>query len=193
MKSFLNAGKFLALDMASTIVLLVVLQLTHNIMLGVGIGIAIAFGQVGYYLVRRQPVHTMLWLSLVLVSASGAATFLTNDPRFVMLKPSVISVVVGLVMLKRGWMDRYLPAIALEVVPDLAVFFGYVWAANMFVSAVLNIVLALTLSPVAWATAMSIYHTGSTIGLFLIQYASMRIIGVRRRQAAVPLRVGAQA
>jgi len=30
---------------------------------------------------------------------------------------------------------------------------------------------------------MSIYHTASMIGLFLIQYATMRFIGVRRRRA----------
>lgn len=30
-------------------------------------------------------------------------------------------------MLKRGWTNRYLPPIALEVVPDIAVVFGFVW------------------------------------------------------------------
>ena len=53
-------------------------------------------------------------------------------------------------MLKRGWMNRYLPPIALETVPDLAIGFGYVWAGLMFFSAALNLVLALSLSVTQW-------------------------------------------
>ena len=187
MKSLLRAGQFLALDMASTLALVVVLNLTHNIPLAAGIGIAIALGQVGFDLLRRKPVHALLWLSLVVVVGSGAATLFTQDARFLMIKPSVISVFFGLTMLKPGWMDRYLPKEAIEIVPDIAVIFGYVWAGSMFVAAALNIVLALRLDPVTWASAMSIYHTASMIGLFLIQYATMRFIGVRRHRAAEAL------
>jgi len=187
MKSLLRAGQFLALDMASTLALVVVLNLTHNIPLAAGIGIAIALGQVGFDLLRRKPVHALLWLSLVVVVGSGAATLFTQDARFIMIKPSVISVFFGLTMLKPGWMDRYLPKEAIEIVPDIAVIFGYVWAGSMFVAAALNIVLALRLDPVTWASAMSIYHTASMIGLFLIQYATMRFIGVRRHRAAEAL------
>src|SRR6185312_11987552 len=111
-----------------------VLRLTGSIQLAAGLGICIAVGQVAYDLLRRKPVHPLLWLSLVVVVASGAATLVTLDARFIMLKPSVISVVFGLIMLKRGWMDRYLPPIALELVPDIGVIFGYVWAGSQFVA-----------------------------------------------------------
>ena len=114
--------------MASTLVLLAVLQVTHSIPLAAGLGISIAIGQVGYDLCAARAVHPLLWLSLVVVVARGAATLITQDARFIMIKPSVISVVFGVMMLKRGWMDRYLPPIALEVVPDIAVIFGYIWA-----------------------------------------------------------------
>jgi intracellular septation protein len=185
MKNLLSSGRFLALDMSSTLVLLAVLQLTHSIPLAAGIGIAIALGQVGFDLLRRKPVHAMLWLSLILVVVSGGATLFTQDARFIMIKPSVVSIAVGMVMLKRGWMDRYLPADAIEIVPDIAVIFGYIWAGSMFFAAALNIVLALRLDPVTWATAMSIYHTASMIGLFLIQYSTMRFIALRRRRAGM--------
>jgi intracellular septation protein A len=184
MKSLLVSAKFLALDLASTLVLLAVLQLTHSIPLAAGLGISIALGQVGYDLVRRKPVHPLLWLSLVVVIASGAATLITQDARFIMIKPSVISVVFGLIMLKRGWMDRYLPPIALATVPDIAVIFGYVWAGSQFLGAAVNIVVALKFDAVAWASIMSAYHMATLIGLFLIQYATMRFIGVRRHRAA---------
>ena len=61
-----------------------------------------------------------------------------------MLKPSVIYCIVGAVMLKRGWMNRYLPERAAPVA-DVATTFGYVWAGLMFASAALNIALALSL------------------------------------------------
>jgi intracellular septation protein len=44
-------------------------------------------------------------------------------------------------------------------------------------------VLALKLNPVTWAAVMGTYGTVSKITLFLIQYATMRFIGVRRRRA----------
>jgi len=126
----------------------------------------------------------MQWLSIGLVVASGAATMLTNDARFVMLKPTVIYCIVGAYMLRPGWMNRYLPPIAVEIVPDLAYIFGFVWAGLMFGSAALNIVLALTLDPVTWSATMSIWGIASKVTLFLIQYATMRLVGVRRRRAA---------
>ena len=103
---------------------------------------------------------------------SGTATFLTADPFFVMIKPTIIYVVVGLVMLKRGWMLRYIPPIARHAVPDLAVTFGYVWAGLMFFSAALNIVLALNLDVATWAAVKSTWAIGSKVALFLIQYVT---------------------
>ena len=46
---------------------------------------------------------------------------------------------------------------------------------------------ALTLDPVTWASAMSIWGIASKIVLFLIQYATMRAIGVRRGRAAASI------
>ena len=42
-----------------------------------------------------------------------------------MVKPSLIYILVGVVMLKPGWMNRYLPPIGKAVVPDVAVIFGF--------------------------------------------------------------------
>ena len=105
-----------------------------------------------------------------------------------MLKPSLIYLAVGAAMLKRGWMNRYLPPRALEFVPDLAITFGYVWAGLMFFSAALNLVLALTLSVVAWGTVMSIWGIASKTLLSLASFGIMKTIGRRRVHArdAVP-------
>ena len=103
-----------------------------------------------------------------------------------MVKPSVIYVIVGIVMLRPGWLNRYLPPIAIEVVPDIAFTFGFVWAGLMFASAALNLVVAFTLDAATWAIVMSIWGMASKIAMFLIQYTVMRAIGVRRRRRALP-------
>ncbi|HEX4112159.1 MAG TPA: septation protein IspZ [Stellaceae bacterium] len=183
MKNLLKAGKLLLLDMASTVFFLVLYLTTHNIPLAVGLGVALGIAQIGWEFVRKRPIDTMQWMSLFLVVASGAATLLTNDPRFVMLKPSVIYAIVGIVMLKPGWMNRYLPVIAQQTVPDIAFIFGYVWAGLMFLSAVVNLVVAMNVSVGSWAAFMSVYGIATKLGLFLIQYVMMRAIGVRRVRA----------
>jgi len=190
MKNLFQAGKFLLLDMASTIFFLVVYLATGTITLSVILGIGLGVAQIGWELARRRPIDTMQWLSLFLVVGSGAATLLTGDPRYVMLKPSLIYALVGAVMLRKGWMNRYLPAIAIEVVPDIAVIFGFVWSGLMFFSSALNIVIALNFSVAAWASFISVYGVLSKLALFLIQYAVMRFIGVRRRRATSVLAPG---
>ena len=77
-------------------------------------------------------------------------------------------------------MNRYLPPIAIERVPDVAIALGYVWAGLMFFSAILNVIVALNFSVVTWSVAMSIYGIVSKAALFLIGYATMRIVGARR-------------
>jgi hypothetical protein len=90
---------------------------------------------------------------------------------------------IGAYMLRPGWMNRYLPPIAVAVVPDIAYIFGFIWAGLMFTSALLNIVLALALDPLSWSAAMSVWGIASKAALFVIQYATMRLIGARRARA----------
>jgi intracellular septation protein len=187
MTNLLKSAKLLLLDMASTFALLVVYLATHNMPLAVGIGMAFGIIQIGWEFARKQPIDTMQYLSLFLVVGSGTAALLTGDPRFVMLKPSIIYTVVGIVMLRPGWQNRYLPPIALETVPDVAYIFGFVWAALMFASAALNIVVALNFSVTTWSAFMSLYAIVSKLGLFLIQYTVMRAIGVRRHRSQAVL------
>jgi intracellular septation protein len=183
MRDLFAAAKLLLLDMASTVFFLVVFLLSKNIPLAVALGVALGVAQIGWEFVRKRPIDTMQWLSLFLVVGAGTATLITNDPRFVMVKPSLIYLVVGLVMLKPGWMNRYLPPVAKELVPDLAFIFGFIWSGLMFFSAALNVIVALNFSVVTWASFMSVYGIVSKLGLFLIQYAVMRYVGIRRRRA----------
>ena len=172
--------------MASTFVFLVAYLLTDSIPLSVILGMALGIAQVGWEFARKRPIGTMQWMSLFLVVCFGGITLITNDPRFVMIKPSLIYTIVGVVMLKPGWINRYLPPVAIEVVPDVARIFGFIWSGLMFFSAVLNVIVALNFSVVAWASFMSVYGIFSKLGLFLIQYGTMRYVGFRRRAQALP-------
>jgi intracellular septation protein len=183
MKDFLNAARLLLLDMASTLVFLALFLLTHNTILSVCLGIALGLAQIGIRLARRKPIDTMEWLSLFLVAAAGSATLLTHDLRFVLFKPSVIYAFVGVMMLKPGWLNRYLPNIARTVVPDVAAAVGFAWAALMFVSAAVNAFVALTCDVATWALVMPIFGIVSKVVIFLAGFAVMRFIGGSRIRA----------
>ena len=185
MRDFLNAAKLLLLDLASTLFFVAVFLLTHNTYLAIGLGVALGLAQIGIQFARKKPISTMEWLSLFLVMAAGTASLLTDDPRFVLFKPSVIYAIVGVVMLKPGWMNRYLPAIAQTVVPDVAVAIGYLWAGLMFASAVVNAYVALTFSVATWALVMPTYGIVSKVVVFLAGFAALRLVA-RRRVRAMP-------
>jgi intracellular septation protein len=185
MRDFFEATKLLLLDLASTIVFLVLFLLTHNTILSVGLGVALGIAQIAIQFVRRRQIEPMEWLSLFLVITAGAATLLTNDPRFLLFKPSVIYAIVGAVMLKPGWLNRYLPPIAKAVVPDVATVVGLAWAGLMFASAAVNAFVVLNYSVATWAVVMPIFGIVSKLAVFLIGFAAMRMIA-RRRVRAMP-------
>jgi intracellular septation protein len=183
MKELLHSARALLHDAASILLFFALYGLTGNIIASVAAGIALAAAQIGWQLAHGKPVDALQWVSLVAVIASGSATLLTANPLFAMLQPTLVYILVGSAMLRRGWMLRYLPAVAVQTVPDLAIRFGFVWAGLMFFSAALNLGLALTLSPAGWLASMSVWATGSKIALFVFQYAVMKTIGRRRYRA----------
>lgn len=187
MKDLVVAGRALLLDLASTLLFLVLYALTRNVVLSVSLGIALAVLQFGWRYSKRQRIDLLQWVSLAIIVISGAATLITHNPVFVMLKPSVIYVLVGCAMLQRGWMLRYMPARAMKYVPDLALKFGYSWAGLMFFSAALNLVLATHGGILMWGSVMSVWGITSKIALFFLQYSFMRNVGIRRyrRQAVI--------
>jgi intracellular septation protein A len=188
MNNLWHAGRELLLDFAATLLFLALYALTSNTYISVGAGLALAFGQIGWHLIRRNPVDTMQWISLLVVVLSGVSALVTNNPVFVLIKPSIFYGMTGFAMLKRGWMTRYMPPRALEFVPDMVIGFGYVWAGLMFVSAGVNMAVALTGSVTHWVYFMSIYGTASKLGLFGFQFGLMKLVGRRRylRQTALP-------
>lgn len=186
MRDLFLAARALLLDMASMVLFLVVVVITDNLTLSSALGMALGVAQIAWQFYKREPVEALQWLSVVQVLAAGTATLFTDNAIFMMLKPTVISVVLGVVMLRRGWMNRYMPPIAVATMADIGTIFGFVWAGLMFLTAALNVGLALTLDTKTWAAAMSAWGIASNVGLFLIQYLVMNAIGRRRAAPAAP-------
>ena len=68
----------LALDLASTLLFLVVYLLTDNLYVAVGLGMALGVAQIGWAaLSHGKPIGSLQLLSVVLILASGTATFFT--------------------------------------------------------------------------------------------------------------------
>src|SRR6201988_4735495 len=164
----------LATDFFSTIVFLVVYLATDNIVLATGVAIAGAIGQVIYARIKGKELGFMTWASLGLVIVLGGATILTNDPRFVLAKPAIAHFAIGAIMLKRGWMLRYMPPIVAETIPDYITFAGYAWAGLMFVLGAGTIAIAMTGDIKLWTLYVSVVLLSAKLAAFAIQYVAFR-------------------
>jgi len=167
-------------DFLSAIVFLIIYGSTENLYVATGAAIAVSLAQFTVSKIRRQPVDAMQWLVLGMVVVLGTATLITQDSRFIMIKPSIAHFAVGAVMLRRGWIMRYLPPIVRDNIPEsVLVSAGYAWAALMFTLGALNLVIALTLPFRVWAWFIAVGAIGAKVVAFLVQYVIFRTI-VRR-------------
>jgi intracellular septation protein A len=192
MSGLFYAGKWLLMDLLSTIFFLVVFSFSHNIFVATGLGIGVGIAQIAWLKLRQSPIDLMQWMSLGLVVVFGGATLITHNPHFVMVKPTLIYLVVGSIMLRPNWMRRYIPAEAGEDGDDLVFVFGYIWSGLMFFTAAANLVLALG-DPKLWVEFLAVFPLGSKLVLFFIQYAVMRVVITQRRRRRLALPSGAVA
>jgi intracellular septation protein len=174
----------LATDFLSTIVFLAAYLATDNVLLATGVAIASSIAQVIYAHLRGQPLGFMTYASLGLVIVLGSATLLTNDPRFVLAKPAIAHFAIGGIMLKRGWMLRYMPDIVAETIPEYVTFAGYAWAALMFALGAGTIAIAATGDLKLWALYVSVIALGAKVAAFAVQYVAFRILVTNRVRAA---------
>ena len=173
----------LASDFFSTIVFLVIYLATDNIVLATSVAIAGAIGQMIYARIKEKELGYMTWASLALVVVLGTVTIMTNDPRFVLAKPSIAHFAIGAIMLKRGWMLRYMPRVAIETIPEYITFAGFAWAALMFGLGAGTIAVALTGDLKLWAIYVSFVLVGAKIFAFALQYVAFRLLITNRLRA----------
>jgi intracellular septation protein A len=179
MNGLLYAARPLISDFFPTIVFAALVAMKVDVRVATGVALLIGVSQVTVQRLLKRKIELLQWASLGLVVVFGTLGILTNDPRFLMAKPTIIYLAVGAVMLKRGWMLRYLPPIAGEHGKPLMIMFGYVWAGLMGLTALANLLVAVAY-PSAWPAFIAVVPFASKVALFAVQYTIIRF-HVRRR------------
>jgi intracellular septation protein A len=182
-------------DFLSVILFLVTYLLSGDITVAAAIAIAAGLVQLGALKFRGRHIEAMQWMSLGLVVVLSGATILTQSPQFVMVKPSIVHFAIAAVMLRRGWMIRYLPNIVRRNLPEsVPVAAGYGWAGLMGALGAANLAIAAYGDLAIWAWFISVVAVGAKIAAFLLQYLVFRAIvrrNLRRARAAPPSGVAA--
>jgi len=173
-------------DLLSAILFFAVYIVSGNIIAAAAIAIAVGLAQLGAMKLAGRRIEAMQWMILGLVVVLGTATILTESPRFMMVKPSIGHFAVALIMLRRGWMSRYLPEIVTQNLPEpVIVAAGYGWAGLLAAIGIVNLGFAAYGDVVIWAWFISVGSIGAKIAAFALQYVVFRTM-VRRRLVQVP-------
>ena len=181
-------------DLLSAILFLAVYLTTANIAAAAAVAITVGLAQIAVQRFTGRRIWPMQWISLLVVIVLSAISIATQNPRFAMLKPSLGHFAIAAAMLKRGWMSRYLPEIALRYLPDNApVVAGYAWAGLMAVLGLANILIALYAPFAIWVWFISVGAIGAKVAAFALQYAVFRTIIRRARRRAEGAAIGAVA
>lgn len=182
MKNLVHAVRPLANDLFSSLLFAGLLAAGVNAQTATLIAMATGLAHVGLWLMLRKPIAALQWASLGLVLVFGTAGLFLHDPRFLMAKPTVIYLILAVVMLKRGWMLRYLPPIAAGWGDRLMIAYGYVWAGLMALTAAANLAIAI-LAPAYWPLFKAVWPLASKLALFAMQYAHIRASTIRQVRA----------
>ena len=79
----------LGTDFLSTLIFLAIYLASGNLALATSIAVAGAVAQILYARASGRRLNFMTYASLALVIVLGGATLLTDNPRFVLAKPSI--------------------------------------------------------------------------------------------------------
>lgn len=172
-------------DFLSTLVFVFVLILTNSVYIAVGVAMTIAVAQLAVVKLRGRTVPVMQWFSCGLVIVLGAASVALDDPRYVMIKPTIGHFAIAAVMLRRGWLIRYMPPIAQENLSQrVIVAAGYAWASLIFALGVINFYIATELGVEIWAWWISVGSIGAKVLGGAIHYVVFRTLIVRNMRLA---------
>jgi intracellular septation protein len=192
MRNLMHAARPLANDLFSSLLFAALVALKVDAQIATLAAIAFGIGHVALWMVLRKPIAPLQWASLALVLTFGTAGLFLHDIRFLMAKPTVIYLILAVMMLKRGWMLRYMPPVAIGHSEAAMVAFGYAWAGLMALTAVANLVIAISV-PSFWPAFMAIFPMVSKLALFAVQFATVRHLTIRsvRARRALEAQAGA--
>ena len=186
MQNLLHAARPLANDLFSSLLFAALVALGVDTQAATLIAMGVGVAHVILWKLLRKPVAPMQWASLALVLTFGTLGLFLHDARFLMAKPTVIYAILTAMMLKRGWMLRYLPPVAVGHGEPAAIVFGYVWAGLMALTGAANLMVAIQF-PHLWPAFLAIFPMTSKIALFAVQYTVMRQVTIRSLRAKMVL------
>jgi intracellular septation protein len=170
-------------DLFSTLVFVGLYATTGSIYLATAAAIAAGAIHVAVFRLTGRKIEPMQWLGLALVVLFGGTALATDNPQFIMIKPSIIHFIVAAVMLRRGWLARYLPPIAkVNLSEAVVVGWGYGWAVLMILLGIANLVIATSFDVRVWTWFISFGAIGAKLVFAAVQIVSFRTM-VRRRLA----------
>jgi intracellular septation protein len=144
--------KKLVFDVLSGLLFMGVVLITKNIYWALAISLTTAIAQLVWNAVHRQDISAIQWASVVLIVIAGATSLLTGNTRYIMLKPALVELCIGIIMLRRNWIKRYLSEKTIEHLPDAAIVgAGYTYSFLMLSLAGVNSYLALNATQETWA------------------------------------------
>ncbi len=157
--------KSILIDLAASLIFLAVLLATNDVAIATAVGIICGVLHIAWMLFRGQSVTALQWVGLALVITLGAATLITNNPLFVMIKPTMIQAAIAAALLRPGWLARYMsPAQLGRVTHEAVVRAGYIHPAGLSVMALVNLAVAWLASPAQWA----VFHAVSVAPIFIV-------------------------
>lgn len=171
-------------DFFSTLLFVIIWVATDNVALATVLAVVGALGQFLWAKRSGYAMNAISYISLALIILLGGATIFTGDSRFVLIKPSLGHFAVGGLMLKRGWMGRYMPPRVMETAPDLPVVAGYCWAALMLTTGVGVVATALSGDAKLWGVFVFGVAPAAKLAAMAAQYAIFRLVIGRRIAAA---------
>jgi intracellular septation protein len=176
----------LLLDFLSTAFFYAVIALGGSTALALAIGVSLGVIQIAIQKSRGQPIPTIQLMGLGLVVVLGGSSILLNDSRLIMLKPTISRSALGVIMLQRGWLKRYLPPFTQRVLSPVVIDrTGYAWAVLMFALAAVNLVVGATCSLQTWAAYASVGPTIVKAFAIAITYVTLRAM-VNRKLGPAP-------
>ncbi len=162
-------------DFLGTLAFYVLFVMTGSVSLAAAVGLAIGVAQVVRHKMKDEPVPSLLMIGIILTVSLGGLSLVTNDARHLLLKPTIVYFCLGTTMLPRGWVVRYVPTIALDLLPNSTWNrVGWAWAWLMFGTAAANLGLVGSLPAGQAAMWLLVFATGSKLALFAVQYGVLR-------------------
>ena len=104
-------------DLLSATVFLIAYAVSSDVRLAAGVAVLIGLAQAASSRSVEWRYQAIKWMDFGLLLALGGATILSQNPRFMMVKPSLVHFGVAAGMFRRGWMVAYITAIARHNVP----------------------------------------------------------------------------